>query len=68
MKLGGGLGKAIVKPASSKTATSHRRSDTPRNWTRMHGAADGSPIALVALSLDHTGFNIGNLGAHVGAR
>jgi len=68
MKLGGGLGTAIVKRADRKATTSHRLRRAPATHFTAYRIDDESPIALVALSLDHTGFNIGNLGAHAGAR
>ena len=69
MRLGGGLGTAIVKRARGKrTASPHRPRYARETYHAVYEIADENQIGLVARALDHTGYNIGNLGAHVGAR
>jgi len=69
MRLGGGLGTALVKRARSKsTASLHRPRHAHETHYAVYAIDDENPIRLVARSLDNTGLNIGSLGAHVGAR
>ena len=72
MGLGGGLVKSIVKSDDDKPATSGHRPRRVRatRASRTVASATNSvaPMALVAQTLDHTGFNISSLGAHAGAR
>lgn len=71
MGLGGGLVKSVVKPAEDQ----HADDDTPatRHRPRRARAAHASravtpainnvtPIAIVARTLDHTGYNISGVG------
>jgi hypothetical protein len=72
MGLGGGLVKSIVKSDDDKPAISGHRPRRVRatRASRTVASATNSvaPMALVAQTLDHTGFNISSLGAHAGAR
>lgn len=53
MRLGGGLGTAIVKRARSKPTTSqHRPRYAQSTYYAVHEIDDENPIKLVARSLD----------------
>ena len=64
--------KSIVKSDDDKPAISGRRPRhvraTRASRTVASATTSVAPMALVAQTLDHTGFNISSLGAHAGAR
>lgn len=76
MGLGGGLARAMPKPAEKKpsdkkivsAAVEHRvvRRPTPQVVRRPTGSK--LPIALIAETLDHTGENIATIGAQAEPR
>jgi hypothetical protein len=69
MRLGGGLGSAIVNRAKIQpTASAHRPRRAHEAHYAVYSVDDENPVGLVATSLDHTGYNIGSFGAHNGAR
>lgn len=71
MGLGGGLVRSIVKGAGDKPAISGHRPRRVRATRASRAVAainNVAPIAFVAETLDHTGFNISSVGAHVGGR
>ena len=79
MGLGGGLVKSVVKPAEDKHVADDDKSDTSRHRLRRARATHASraatpainnvtPIAIVARTLDHTGYNISGVGWQAEAR
>ena len=72
MGLGGGLVKSIVKSDDDKPATSGHRPRRVRATRASRTVASATnnvvPMALIAQSLDHAGFDISKLGTHAGAR
>jgi hypothetical protein len=73
MGLGGGLVKSIVKPAEENHADNDDKPAASRNRLRRARATHASragtpatnnvtPIAIVARTLDHTGYNISGVG------
>jgi hypothetical protein len=72
MGLGRGLANSIVTLNDDKPATSGRRPRHVRATRAIRAVArpinDVTPNALVAQTLDRTGFNVSNLGAHAGDR
>jgi hypothetical protein len=71
MGLGGGLVRSIAKGADDKPTISEHRPRRVRATRASRAVAainNVAPLAFVAETLDHTGFNISSMGAHVGAR
>ena len=68
MRLGGGLGTAIVKRVRGKPTASPHRARRAQTHNVAFAIDDENPIGLVARSLDHTGFNIGSLRTYAGTR
>ena len=77
MGLGGGLVKSFVKRAEDKHVADDDKPDTSRHRLRRARATHASrapamsnvtPIAIVARTLDHTGYNISGVGWQAEAR
>ena len=72
MGLGGGLVKSIVTVANDRPTTARHRARHVHVMRASHAAVaskpEVTPIAFIARTLDHTGYNISSLGEHAGAR
>ena len=70
MGLGGGLLSAMPNHSAKKTSAAQERRVVRRPAHRVARRVydPGAPTALIAETLDHTGENIANLGAHAGTR
>lgn len=71
MGLGGGLARAMPKHSAKKTASAvpeRQGARRPAAHVARRAYDPGTPIALIAKTLDHTGENIATLGAHAESR